>query len=525
MSDMTDRNPRSILLHERIHYAWLHDRMIPDLRERLGATFTIVSPRNAVSEKRKRDLAGADRVIEHDLVLAAAEGPAPFPESVFETARGFEIKYGVSYLRDIVQQDRWVSTYFVGDAHQSFFGQLKPPPMVELMHEINTIFEYFETVFEEQAIDLVIGWPSHTLINAVTHHIALARGIPGTFLTAIRRKHLLMWSDGPYVGPRYIAHLVSRHDDVDLSILDDIEPPRDTREAIQDLDRERAFSTLTKEGYRLTRDFALFKLREWVRKEPYNRTYKSLVSPLYYRWRAHRYLDARTAKSFAEATALPYVLFLLPYEPEYPSGSLAREFNDTRAVVRQLALSIPAGMRLVVKEHVVGIGNRPIEFYETIARHPNVILADNSLMGQHLAAQAEAVATINGTVGLEAACFGKSAVLFSGNVEYAYLPHVRVVERFKDLPAIMREAVRPKSEAEVEAIRKALAKHLTVASQVSVNTEELSVFFGDKDYLSEAEYALVYDSLVDVWRFLITHGVDHGAPKPAAADLREERRA
>lgn len=210
-----------------------------------------------------------------------------------------------------------------------------------------------------------------------------------------------------------------------------------------------------------------------------------------------RRLEAMVERNVAKIIERPYVLFLLSLEPEYTTLTLAKEFNNTEAIVRQMALCLPAGMRLVVKEHVTNIGNRSADFYRRLLRLPNVILADHRLPGVALAAKAEAVAAVSGTIGIEGSMLGKDVIGFSDRTEYAFLPNVHIVRSFHDLPEILRHAVRRKTEAEILKTRRDIARFKKAMLSISYDVPE-GVEMGGNGMLSPVEADKAVDALAVV---------------------------
>jgi hypothetical protein len=190
------------------------------------------------------------------------------------------------------------------------------------------------------------------------------------------------------------------------------------------------------------------------------------------------------------------VLFLLQVEPELTTLSFAKEFNNTEAIVRQLALAMPAGFRLVVKEHIMNVGNRAAQFYRSLLRLPNVVLADHQLRGIDLAARARAVATLTGTIGIEATMLGKHAIVFSEHTHYGFLPNVHVVDRLQDLPAIVAEAVRERSPQEIERIRLDGARFKRAAISLSYDVPDAKERRG-KGGLAPDQAERAVDLLID----------------------------
>jgi hypothetical protein len=120
-----------------------------------------------------------------------------------------------------------------------------------------------------------------------------------------------------------------------------------------------------------------------------------------------------------------YVAFLMHYQPEETTiprgGMFAQQLN---AIVKLRAL-LPADIGILVKENratfraplILAMGVRSYDFYRTIASLPDTFLVPLEYDTFTLVDGSLAVATITGSVGLEALCRGKRVIIF-GDANY-----------------------------------------------------------------------------------------------------------
>ncbi|MCK5528983.1 MAG: hypothetical protein KAI74_04825 [Kiritimatiellae bacterium] len=136
----------------------------------------------------------------------------------------------------------------------------------------------------------------------------------------------------------------------------------------------------------------------------------------------------------------PFVLFGLHLQPESSTLIRGQFFQDMGAVVRNLALSLPAGYRLFVKEHDVMFGRRPKSFYDELKKISNIVLVSPYDSGPLLVRKAAAIATVTGTLGWDAILLGKPAIVmgepFFANYDGAY--HITDMTK---LPVALRTAL------------------------------------------------------------------------------------
>jgi hypothetical protein len=147
-----------------------------------------------------------------------------------------------------------------------------------------------------------------------------------------------------------------------------------------------------------------------------------------------RYVQARLRQRLIARDRLgevDYVFFPLHTEPEVSLLVQAPEFLNQIEVVRNLSRALPSGWRLLVKEHPAAVGRRSLRYYQQLMEIPGVRLVDPAIESAALVSGSRLVATIAGSVGLEAAVRGRPVVTF-GNTPYELLPDT-MVRRARDL--------------------------------------------------------------------------------------------
>ncbi len=115
----------------------------------------------------------------------------------------------------------------------------------------------------------------------------------------------------------------------------------------------------------------------------------------------------------------PFIFVALQCEPERqtcPSGGV---FGNQYLMIDMLSKLAPQGWNIYVKEHVsqfkvyqAAERSKPVEFYDMIASMPNVRLVPLSYNSFELIDNANASATVSGTVGWESVVRGKPSLLF-----------------------------------------------------------------------------------------------------------------
>ena len=71
-----------------------------------------------------------------------------------------------------------------------------------------------------------------------------------------------------------------------------------------------------------------------------------------------------------------FLYFALSVTPEASTCIEAPQYADQLVVIGALARGLPAGWRLVVKDHLPMCGRRTLEFYRCASQYPNVVLVN-----------------------------------------------------------------------------------------------------------------------------------------------------
>jgi len=190
----------------------------------------------------------------------------------------------------------------------------------------------------------------------------------------------------------------------------------------------------------------------------------------------------------------PYVLFPLQVEPETSLMAEAPMAANQLAAVDLLARTMPAGWRLVVKEHPAALGTRPNGFDRRILGYPNANLAAARSDVDALADGARCVAVINGTVGVQAAVRGVPVITFHPNYIVRHLPHVQFADSYRSLRQALcrlRDGDLPDYEARVAA---GSAVYQTMFD-LSFEIDEPRLVLNDKSLAAPSAAAL--DRIID----------------------------
>jgi hypothetical protein len=148
-----------------------------------------------------------------------------------------------------------------------------------------------------------------------------------------------------------------------------------------------------------------------------------------------------------------FIFMPLHFQPERSTLQAVPNFVNQLYVIEQIAKSLPIDYKLYVKEHPIQTrtGWRERKYYKKILSMPNVKLIHPSVCNENILNKCSIVITLSGTLGLDAAFYGKPSIVFT-DVLYSKLSSVHVVKNTKELPNIIIESL--KKEVDIEELNK-----------------------------------------------------------------------
>ena len=421
--------PKKILIMTGIHMDWLYKQMMPVLREQYDHYFAIICSRKRLAEF-KQTVSESDSLIVLEDLLSGANSNL-VESSVYELARAYEVKYGITYLMDIIQLCPSSSAHFMGYTSNNIYGA-GSRDMVEIFDEINGLFDFFENLFENVKFHSVLVRPKG-LVGTVLAYVASRNRVPATFFHSSYFDSDGVWANGPFMGSAYYEELFKKMDG-EYSTERLTEPNNVWRTPPSPSLRELIRSLLLLVWNHVFLYLRDLKLKQQSKRVPFLQNFLGEI----HKYSVQKYVHSSTVKTFDGLKSAPYLYFALPFEPEYTVQSLCKDFGDTSSIIRQAALSLPAGFKLVLKEHQ-RIGNRSIEYYKSWQRFPNILIAHPSIPGIKLIEGSRGTITLGGSTPIEAAQMGLPSIIMGKQNPYHFLPSVTFCDNIKDLPRLINE--------------------------------------------------------------------------------------
>lgn len=486
--------PKCVFIELLGRYEWLNTKIIKGMRERYGTRFILLAGSEAVREYFRPFCTDQDQILTLDEVEKFRATLTSTLDAAF-VARQNEEKYDINYLLDIIQQDRGVFGTYMPYAASSW-AKKRVPNLDSLNGEINYYFKWANDLINREGVDLVIlrpgGLLATTFITVATH-----KKIPVTMSRPSRYKSYLTWTYGAYSGRQIFEEAYNKQppDGFAPVPLEEILPPEGSRQVFEQFQKQSSIIFLIRSLMLAVYNHTIHGFNALRRGEGHRiPSLAAAFNGLVYSWYSLRKLDSLSQKDLNSMCEKPFVAFLLPKEPEYTVQSLARNFSNVQAIVQQTAMCMPAGYNLVVKEHS-RVGYRRLAFYEDLLKLPNVIFCNARIPGSMLMARASAVATIAGTAALEATLLGKKSLIFTPDVEFTFLPSVKIITSFDMLVTALRDAVKDETPEIVEKIRLSGARYRAAVAAVSYDAPNTKVFEGNSS-LSDKELDRSIDLLI-----------------------------
>lgn len=492
-----DSGPRTALVWPYNAQHWGYRSTMPVLRERYGTRFVVLAPSDDIPNRYRDALDPDDEIV-------ISPDPATLPVSfdgVWETARRNEVRYGINYMRDVVQMDRSLFTKMSGVAPNSMFGTISPPDLETIYARINAAFDWVEELFDRFGFDVVFSWPI-SMQDACCAYVAARRGILVTHPYPAKLGNRAFWATGPFVQSYQHREAYDRVGSEEIGAAEGLSSPhRPVHLASSKVSDLYAAPRIAKDLILLVLEYALHWIADiragrWPHKTPRASFFRSL----WLKFRSGQYFRrfARLCEpDLQRISKRPFVFYAFHQEPEFTVQAQAKDFNDQMAIIRQLAKSMPAGVNLVIKEHAT-LGFRNLSYYEELVAFPNVILASPDIPGPTLVGEAAAVVSLRGTVTLEAAVAGKPAIVFVPDTEFAMLPNVRCVEALADLVDVLTEVTAPIPDATAEYYRDCGARFRAAVAEISFPADPL--FRKDGSLLEPEDAERAVDMLIGLWR-------------------------
>ncbi len=476
--------PKNVIIFSYNLINWLYMDIIPILKEKYNTRFIIIGNEDVLEKFNPLLNVNFDKLIE----LSTLE--KKLQEDLYEDidkerklARKNEKKYDISYMREIIQQDRKLSTYFL--SHSENFIWTKNDYLNDdfILSFVNRCVSYAEGLIEKESIDLALVWPLDAL-SATFANICEHKNIFVTYPYNSKYKSYGFWASSAFQDDKLLCAYYNNIKEEKLISLEDISPPNTGWPETSEMDKIYSFWTILKKSIKTTLfriEFILLDILKLDFSKKDRVSYFAQISFHINSWRLYRLISKNSFRDLYSLKKKPYLFFAISLEPEFSVQAKCKEFNDQKSIIKQLAMCLPMGYELIIKEHF-DIGRRSWNFYEELCKIPNVRMAHPSIRGIDLVSQSRAVATMAGTVTLEATLMGKKVIEFSNHSSYSFLPNVFKINDFTNLPSILRKVMGEQKKHEIDEVRSYGSRVRKAIIEMSFDAPGSPLFYDDKSY-------------------------------------------
>ena len=395
-------------------------------------------------------------------------------------AKAIEADYGIDMMRNFVQQERALGRAFLsGSRGYPESGVSRAANEDYVLRSFVGCFDHTIDLFKRYPPALCLGFSIALNRWTAPAQCLLARAaIPLRTIVSARISGKYYWADDLFESnarfTRAFQNTQMAGREETETLLDEVRPNYANEASLHNdiWQQSLRWPVIARDVIRTY----IRRTREHLARSPNasHGMFASGISAMYIRTRIHRDRLRRLTRGWqARLADRDFVFFPLQTEPETSLHSQSPEFSHQYHALRELALSLPAGYLLAVKEHKWAIGRRHWSFYENIAAIPNVVLVDIAVPGIDLVRQGRAVGTISGSAGHEAALMGKPVIRFGRHNPICQLDHVHVIKSVDDLKVI-RKVLSPSRE-EAEKARIDGARYIKTLRQISFDLIKLNV--------------------------------------------------
>ncbi len=354
-----------------------------------------------------------------------------------KTLRMYEKKYGDPFLASAIVADRRL---YLGKFNNLYHDEKQTFTDGERMGILQESLERLESFFDQIKPNFILSFICVTIGEYLGYRIAAQRKIQFLNLRPTRIKNYIYAADTIYEPPASFSAGYERFRLSDCAVevkkeAEDFMREFQVRETLYEgvsgsqgkpKRRKRWFRGLKNKFLgcaRLLRKEFHYRLGRYqsdthVKGFIFPALYKNIFVPLRI-CKIHSLLKDRYIQEENLADN-QYAFYPLHKEPEVTLQVYNRYYLNQIEVIRNIAQSLPCGMRLFVKEHPVSVGYRDSGYYQKILSIPNVSLIHPQVKSRIVIENAQLVVVLGGTVGFEALLL-KKPVIVLGNALYGLM--------------------------------------------------------------------------------------------------------
>lgn len=386
-------------------------------------------------------------------ILAEAASTSPDIEKLKQK----EEEYAPGTFWEALMSDRRIYFGKKATVEQNYKSPFSHNEMLAILQKT---IEEVERLFDEVQPDVIVTFIAVTLGESIAALIAKKRNIKIINLRPTRLRNYFyagedLFEPSEKIGSLY-RQLLEKKTTTSCGSL--------AKEIIEDTRRNHAMyegvisaSSVTEKQPKIrakNKRSILKTLKKWFRYHysdlRYDYQFRGIFYPKFYRlfkgrWRKYRSIHSSSIPYMDESflKKAPYAFFPLHKEPEVTLLVYSRPFLNQIEVARQLARSLPVGMKLAIKDHPAAMGYRSLSYYRKLLEIPNAVLLHPSMSSRTALEHAQLTTVIAGSIGLES-LFLKKPVVALGKTPFSHLPSsmIRTPTDLFELPKEIKEILK-----------------------------------------------------------------------------------
>lgn len=399
-----------------------------------------------------------------NILYRAAERPVADENRVVEEATELERWLGTN-INSIAVSDRHLGRGFaLGGFHHPRSRISSGTNYIQMISAFSQEINFWKKEFEEKEPDLVLN------CGKVAAVAARKLGVPYRSICGSRFKNYHQWAHSEFFENPLIEERYSKAEPVE-GLEFDI-PYHAHMKLREKYHRDISVKRMLARSAHIAARHVYWRTRGYDKAKGY---FPSEEIRYLWRRRSDIKLLKRLSVPLKSLRGTRFLYFPLHTEPETSLQMLSPEYFYQLSCIAALARDLPAGVKLAVKETFAATGRRPTDFYQQIAEFKNVVWIDMMELGLEVVHAADAVATITGTGGFEAAVLGKPVITFGRHNQYNFLPHVRLITDEINLKSELASLLSP--DFDVDGARLSGARFLSSVLSVSFD-------MGEYDYIN-----------------------------------------
>lgn len=348
-------------------------------------------------------------------------------------------------------------------------GARRPPDWYGVTQNL---IHFYRDVFDKEKPDFVISEPVANVFLYAAWLVCKEAGIPYIGLQQARINNRLFITDHPFHNPQGIRVLSEHELPAPLGLVQNEKP---------------TYVIDQKTNY----DYFFWKIRYFcellysgLRGDVID-IYKTSISKYFLKlliWRLRRKVNSMRLRYSYRFDKLiggnRYFVFPLHFRPEASTSILSPFYNNELEIIKNISMSLPEDVMLVVKEHPAAFGIRDVSFFDSVRLFGNVLVLGPEENVGRLIEGSSGVITISSTMGFEALQKGKPVAVF-GNVFYSNYGNCTQLRSYHEIRDFIKKALSTSSSLDAESRE--------IVSYYSATVEGNIVSFEGEQYYDAAK--------------------------------------